>query len=69
MMRRAVSLRKTYRGKWEERCDDPEVMLKHSLLLDLLIRVALFLGEVSFDLKIDSARLKWKHQHLNDAHQ
>lgn len=39
---------------------------KHSLLLNLLIRVAFFLGKESFDLKVHPTRLKLKHQDLKE---
>lgn len=40
---------------------------KRSLLLNLLIWVAFFLGKVSFDLKVHPASLKLKHQDLKDS--
>lgn len=66
MIRRAVSLQNKHARGSEKRwvINKSWQMSKHSLLLNLLIRVAFFLGKVSLDLKVHPARLKLKHRDL-----
>lgn len=68
MIRRAVSLQSKHARGSEKRRVINKIwwISKHSLLLNLLIRVVFFLGKVRFDLKVHPARLKSKHWDLKE---
>lgn len=55
---------KHVKDEWIQRDDEMKV---RSLLLNLLIRVALFLGKVGFDLKVDTTSLQSRNKTCNNG--